>query len=149
VANVQFIVAGNDIAPLQRNVGPVLMSPPYTTVWDSTTVADGSYALYAVAQDTSGNYGTSSIHIIVNNPGGRRTKGSAFRWASASSDEPIDTIANGHTGQNKKGSAGDRARGTVIAMAAFAVAAFAIAAFAVVRQRRKGPRPARTTANPL
>ena len=46
VANVQFIVAGNDIAPLQRNVGPVLMSPPYTSVWDSTTVADGSYALY-------------------------------------------------------------------------------------------------------
>jgi hypothetical protein len=60
VANVQFIVAG-------KYVGPAVLSPPYTTVWDSTTVADGSYTVYAVAQDTSGNYGTSSSHIIVKN----------------------------------------------------------------------------------
>jgi hypothetical protein len=60
VANVQFIIAG-------KNVGPALLSPPYTTVWDSTTVADGSYTLYAVALDTSGNYGKSSIHVIVKN----------------------------------------------------------------------------------
>jgi hypothetical protein len=60
VANVQFIVAG-------KNAGSVVTSPPYATVWDSTTVPDGSYTLYAVAQDTSGNYNTSSVRISVRN----------------------------------------------------------------------------------
>jgi hypothetical protein len=60
VATVQFIIAG-------KKVGSALISPPYATVWDSTTLADGSYTLYAVAQDTAGNYGTSSVHITVKN----------------------------------------------------------------------------------
>ena len=60
VANVQFIIGG-------KNVGSAPTSPPYATVWDSTTVTDGSYTLYAVAQDTSGNYNTSSIRITVKN----------------------------------------------------------------------------------
>jgi hypothetical protein len=60
VANVQFIVAG-------KTVGSVVTSPPYATVWDSTTVPDGPYTLYAVAQDTSGNYKTSSVRITVKN----------------------------------------------------------------------------------
>jgi hypothetical protein len=60
VAKVQFIVAGSKI-------GSAITSPPYETVWDSTTVADGAYTLYAVAQDTSGNYWTSSVHFTVRN----------------------------------------------------------------------------------
>ena len=60
VANVQFVMGGT-------NIGSAIKSPPYATVWDSTGVADGSYTLYAVAQDTSGNYKTSSIHVTVKN----------------------------------------------------------------------------------
>jgi hypothetical protein len=60
VANVQFIVAG-------KNVGSAVLSPPYAAVWDSTTVPDGSYRLYAVAQDTSGNLASASVHVTVKN----------------------------------------------------------------------------------
>ena len=60
VANVQFIVDG-------RNIGSPVTTSPYTTKWDSTGVADGSHILYAVAQDTSGNYTTSSIKVTVEN----------------------------------------------------------------------------------
>jgi hypothetical protein len=60
VANVQFIISG-------KNIGSAVTSPPYATVWDSTRVADGSYTLYAVARDTSGNYRTSSVRVTVKN----------------------------------------------------------------------------------
>jgi hypothetical protein len=60
LAKVQFIIGG-------KNIGSAVASPPYATVWDSTGVADGSYTLYAVAQDTSGNYKTSSVRVIVKN----------------------------------------------------------------------------------
>jgi hypothetical protein len=60
VATVQFIVGG-------KNIGAAVTSPPYATVWDSTRVSDGSYTLYAVARDTSGNYKTSSVHVTVKN----------------------------------------------------------------------------------
>jgi hypothetical protein len=60
LAKVQFIISG-------KNIGSAVTSPPYATVWDSTRVADGSYTLYAVAQDTSGNYRTSSVRVTVKN----------------------------------------------------------------------------------
>jgi hypothetical protein len=60
IASVQFIVAG-------VKIGPALTSSPYEIEWDSTTLADGSYTLYAVAQDTAGNYGTAAVHVIVKN----------------------------------------------------------------------------------
>jgi hypothetical protein len=60
VANVQFIFGG-------KNIGSAVTSPPYSTEWDSTGVADGAYTLYAVAQDTSGNYRTSSVRVTVKN----------------------------------------------------------------------------------
>jgi Bacterial Ig domain len=60
VASVQFFLAG-------KNIGSAVTSPPYTNVWDTRNIADGIYTLYAVAQDTSGNYGTSGIHVTVQN----------------------------------------------------------------------------------
>jgi hypothetical protein len=60
VANVQFNVDGT-------NIGLAVTSSPYSITWNSTTVADGSHTLYAIAQDTSGNYSTSSIGIAVKN----------------------------------------------------------------------------------
>jgi len=60
IAHVQFIVDG-------KNIGSAITASPYTTVWNSTGIADGSHTLYAVARDTSGNYGTSSIRVTVEN----------------------------------------------------------------------------------
>jgi hypothetical protein len=60
VANVQFGVDGTDI-------GPAATTSPYTTTWNSTTTTDGVHTLYAVAEDTSGNYATSSESVTVEN----------------------------------------------------------------------------------
>jgi hypothetical protein len=60
VANVQFEVDGT-------NIGSAITSSPYTTTWNSTTTTDGTHTLYAVAEDTSGNYATSSISVTVEN----------------------------------------------------------------------------------
>ena len=60
IANVQFKVDGT-------NIGSAITSSPYTTTWNSTGVSDGSHTLYAVAEDTSGNYATSSISVTVEN----------------------------------------------------------------------------------
>jgi len=60
VANVQFKVDGTDI-------GSAITSSPYTTTWNSTGVADGSHTLCAVAENTAGNYATSSISVTVDN----------------------------------------------------------------------------------
>jgi hypothetical protein len=48
-------------------IGSAVKSPPYSIVWDSTTIADGRYTLYAVARDTSGNSESSWIHFTVKN----------------------------------------------------------------------------------
>ena len=60
VANVQFEVDG-------ININSAITASPYTTMWNSTGVSDGSHTLYAVAEDTSGNYATSSISLTVDN----------------------------------------------------------------------------------
>jgi hypothetical protein len=41
-----------------------LTSPPWTTTWNSTTAANGSHSLTAVARDAAGN-GTTSAAVIV------------------------------------------------------------------------------------
>jgi hypothetical protein len=60
VANVQFKVDST-------NIGSAVTSSPYTTTWNSTGVSDGSHTLYAVAEDATGNYATSSISVTVEN----------------------------------------------------------------------------------
>ena len=60
VGNVQFKVDG-------VNIGSAITTSPYATSWNSTGVGDGSHTLYAVAEDTSGNYATSSISVTVDN----------------------------------------------------------------------------------
>ena len=61
VASVQFSVDG-------ATVGSPITSAPYTTSWDSTTVANGSHTITARAVDTSGNAATSSaVSVTVSN----------------------------------------------------------------------------------
>ncbi len=63
VSGVQFTLDG---APL----GAEDTAAPYIFPWDTATVADGSYALSAVARDTAGNIGVaSSVPVTVSNAG--------------------------------------------------------------------------------
>ncbi len=58
---VQFMLDG-------LNIGTQATTSPYSIVWDTTSVADGNHTFLAVAQDTTGNYSTSSpLTITVRN----------------------------------------------------------------------------------
>jgi peptidoglycan hydrolase-like protein with peptidoglycan-binding domain len=58
VASVQFALDGSAI-------GSPLSSSPYAYAWDSSSVADGSHTLVAVARDSAGNIATSSSVTIT------------------------------------------------------------------------------------
>jgi hypothetical protein len=71
VAGVQFKVDTNTL------VGSEDTSSPFTTTWDSTSVADGSHTVIAVARDTTNNRATSSpVSIVVDNTAPVRSIGS-------------------------------------------------------------------------
>jgi len=60
IQSVRFQVDGTSIATDTTS--------PYSTSWDTTTIANGSHSLDAVATDTSGNTTTStSVTVTVNN----------------------------------------------------------------------------------
>lgn len=61
VASVQFRLDG-------ANVGSLLTTSPYTFVWSTVGVSDGSHSLTAVAKDAAGNATTASpVTITVDN----------------------------------------------------------------------------------
>lgn len=61
VSGVRFQLNGDDL-------GPEFASGPFAVSWDTTSVADGSYTLTAVARDAAGNYKTSDpVTVIVKN----------------------------------------------------------------------------------
>lgn len=60
VQNVQFKVG-------TTNIGAAITSAPYSTTWNSKGVSDGSYTLYAIAENTAGYYATSSVTVLVRN----------------------------------------------------------------------------------
>lgn len=61
VVGVQFIVNS-------ANLGPEDTVSPYSTVWDTIPLANGSYTLSAVARDAAGLTATSTVTLTVNNP---------------------------------------------------------------------------------
>jgi len=62
IASVQFRLDG-------VNLGAAITSPPFSMSWNSTTVANGTHSLTAVAKDPSGNQATASaVMFTVNNP---------------------------------------------------------------------------------
>src|SRR3989442_1281291 len=62
VAGVQFLVDG-------ANLGSEDTASPYSVSWNTTTVANGSHSLTAVARDAAGNRTTSSaVTVTVSNP---------------------------------------------------------------------------------
>ncbi|MES2088350.1 MAG: LamG-like jellyroll fold domain-containing protein [Patescibacteria group bacterium] len=60
VAGVQFKLDTN------TSIGSEITVAPYTVTWDSTTVAEGSHTIVAVAHDSAGNYATSSAITVHN-----------------------------------------------------------------------------------
>jgi hypothetical protein len=61
VAGVQFLIDG-------ANFSAEITAPPYTTVWNSTTVADGAHTVAATARDAAGNRATSvPVAVKVSN----------------------------------------------------------------------------------
>lgn len=57
VVGVQF---GIDSA----NFSAEITAPPYTTIWNSTTVADGAHTINAVARDAAGNRASSAVITV-------------------------------------------------------------------------------------
>src|SRR5207237_457749 len=67
IAGVQFFVDGEPI-------GTEDTTEPYEVAWDTTTVADGSHTLTAVARDVDGNTDTSDpVTVTVSNASGADT----------------------------------------------------------------------------
>jgi hypothetical protein len=60
VTGVQFNLDGT-------NTGSSGTTSPYSIIWDSTSVSDGSHTLKAVAHDAALNYATSTITVTVDN----------------------------------------------------------------------------------
>jgi glucose/arabinose dehydrogenase/peptidoglycan/xylan/chitin deacetylase (PgdA/CDA1 family) len=60
VDHVWFAINGNPVSPN-------LTTSPYTFVWNSTTVANGTYIVKATTNDAVGNNSTATTTIIVNN----------------------------------------------------------------------------------
>ena len=61
VTGVQFRLQG-------ANLGPDDTTNPYSTSWDTTTVANGSYTLTAIARDAAGNTKTAApLTVTVSN----------------------------------------------------------------------------------
>ncbi len=61
MASVQFLLDG-------ANLDAALTAAPFAITWDSTTVADGSHTLTALATDASGNQATAApVNILVSN----------------------------------------------------------------------------------
>jgi uncharacterized protein (TIGR03790 family) len=62
MAGVQFQLDGANLGAMVMGAGP-----SYSVSWNTTTAANGTHTLSAVATDTSGNSATNSISVTVNN----------------------------------------------------------------------------------
>ena len=95
VADVQFQLDGT-------NLGADLTSAPYTISWDTTTAANGSHILTAIARDTSGNSATSVPNMVTvnNTASGPPTQGLIGYW---NFDEASGTIAHDTSGSGCNG----------------------------------------------
>lgn len=85
VIGVQFQIDGVSLGSLDTTV-------PYTTLWDTRTVANGFHTITALAHDAAQNIGTSAISVIVANSTTSTTTGllpdvlslySGLTWGSA------------------------------------------------------------------
>ncbi|MBU6403026.1 MAG: hypothetical protein KGS61_22110, partial [Verrucomicrobia bacterium] len=92
VAGVQFQLDG-------ANLGSVLTNAPYTLVWNTVTVPNGTHALTAIATDMAGNSTTASpVSMVVSNVTSATT-------LSADTTPPVVAITAPLAGATVSGSA--------------------------------------------
>jgi len=96
VAGVQFKLDG-------ANLGNPITAAPYSMSWNSTSTANGTHTLTAVASDAAGNQTTATISVNVNNLSLAPTvtltspaNGASFT-APATINLAASVTANGHT----------------------------------------------------
>jgi beta-mannanase len=76
VSKVEFYISG-------KIAGPGVTASPYNYSWDTTTVANGSYQLWAKAYDTAGNVGTSAtVAVTVSNTAPAPTSSGKVYWGA-------------------------------------------------------------------
>jgi PKD repeat protein len=100
IANVQFRVDG-------MNIGVADTTAPYGVSWSTSSVANGSRVLTAVATDRAGNQATSAgVTVTVSNtwtvPGGLVA---AYTFAEGTGATTADVSGNGNTGTLAGGTA--------------------------------------------
>ena len=89
------------------NASPVatVISSPYVTTWDSTTVSNGSQTLTATVTDLSGHTASKSIGITVTNntQGSGGSSGTGGTQGGSTNSNPPATVSNGGTVQSVPG----------------------------------------------
>jgi chitodextrinase len=94
VAGVQFKLDGNNLQAEDT-------TSPYSVSWDTTTAANGSHTLTAVARDASNNTTTSApVAVTVNNTGPPPPTGLVGGWGF---DEGTGTTTADASGNNNNG----------------------------------------------
>jgi hypothetical protein len=109
VASVQFQVDG-------ANVNAADTTAPYSVTWDSTTVANGSHTISAVAKDAAGNTSTpASVTVTVSNTAAAakatlNPTSLAFQNTRANSTSTVNvSVTNSGTAPLTFGATGDTA----------------------------------------
>ncbi len=90
VVGVQFKVG-------QTDIGSEDTTSPYQASWNSTSVADGSYTLTAVARDSAGNTEQSTVLVTVQNAVASGLI-AAYNFNAGSGSTLADLTGKGHTG---------------------------------------------------
>ncbi len=93
VTSVQFKIDNNPL-------GSPLTVAPYTANWDTTTLANGSHTVSAVASDAAGNLATASATVTVSNPVSGGGAGPVGYWTfdTLTSNQVLDSSGNNLTG---------------------------------------------------
>jgi len=87
---------------VRANLGAEDVSAPYSTSWDTTTVANGSYSLTAVARDTAGQTTTSSVVTVTvaNAPPPTTGLVAAYGFNAGSGSSVADSSGRGNSGSS-------------------------------------------------
>jgi hypothetical protein len=92
VAGVQFKLDG-------ANLGSEDTIAPYSIQWDTTTAANGTHTLSAVARDAAGNSATSAtVSVTVTNTAAPAGLVAAYGFDETSGTTTADQSGNGNTG---------------------------------------------------
>jgi fibronectin type 3 domain-containing protein len=91
VVGVQFKIDG-------QNLGAEDLNAPYSFIWDTRTVLNGSHTLTAVARDAAGNTTTSSsVAVSVFNAGAPSGLKAAYAFDEGTGTTVLDTSGNYNT----------------------------------------------------